>query len=290
MSDEYQTIYGVGLLDDIHNYFPRLLYSSGEFRTVQDVMIYVQDRIIQRFNLFTYGRRQYEASIPSHPQVPATRVAPVNTYLRFTTPVAQNTPVESALLPLLRSLIIPSPPRTHRYVAEYQDVIVHSSEEVINRASTETTLDEDIDNNCSICQDRMRQGEIVRTLICRHAYHRACIDNWLLNESVLCPTCRHDIREPFTRSSRNTPQLGPAPTPSHVANPAPVANPVPVAEPVPVANPAPVAEPEDNMPNLEEPVGIQTPPIGRTRINMRDRNDDITNLLSQELWNSILFR
>lgn len=270
MSDEYQTIYGVGLLDDIHNYFPRLLYSSGEFRTLQDVMIYVQDRITQRFNLFTYGRRQYEASLPSHPQVPPTRVAPVNTYVRFTTPVAQNTSVESALLPLLRSLIIPSPPRTHRYVPEYQDVIVHSSEEVINRASTETTLDEDVDNNCSICQDRMRQGEIVRTLICRHAYHRACIDNWLLNESVLCPTCRHDIREPFTRSSRNTPQLGPTPSPS-------------------TASSGPVeGMPEEGMP--EEPAPVHTPPIRSTRINMRNRTDDITNLLSQELWNSILFR
>jgi len=41
----------------------------------------------------------------------------------------------------------------------------------------------------------MRQGEIIRKLnTCQHEFHKECIDNWLLRRSVLCPVCRHDIR------------------------------------------------------------------------------------------------
>jgi hypothetical protein len=40
-ASNYETLYGVGLLDDVHNYFPALLYDSDSFRTVQDVLQYV---------------------------------------------------------------------------------------------------------------------------------------------------------------------------------------------------------------------------------------------------------
>ncbi len=79
----------------------------------------------------------------------------------------------------------------------YEDVIVHASQTMIDGASTEQTLTEDLDTICTICQDRMRQGELTRKLTaCNHDFHRSCIDNWLLTRSVRCPTCRHDIREP----------------------------------------------------------------------------------------------
>jgi hypothetical protein len=88
-------------------------------------------------------------------------------------------------------------------------VIVHASQEIIEAMSTHETLEEDSENNCAICQDTMRQGELVRKItVCSHEFHRSCIDNWLLNSSVLCPTCRHDIREPARApSNRNTPVL-----------------------------------------------------------------------------------
>ena len=53
------SIFNLGLLDDLHNYFPDLLYNSGRFHTVQDVLIYIQQQARTRFNLFDYGARQY---------------------------------------------------------------------------------------------------------------------------------------------------------------------------------------------------------------------------------------
>jgi len=53
------SIFNLGLLDDLHNYFPDLLYNSGRFHTVQDVLTYIQQQAKSRFNLFDYGARQY---------------------------------------------------------------------------------------------------------------------------------------------------------------------------------------------------------------------------------------
>ena len=53
------SIFNVGLLDDLHKYFPDLLYNSSRFHTVQDVLLYVQEQAKSRFNLFDYGARQY---------------------------------------------------------------------------------------------------------------------------------------------------------------------------------------------------------------------------------------
>jgi hypothetical protein len=55
--NSYQTIYGVQLIDDLHNYYPDVLYGPpGQFRTVDDLLGYVRQRTQQRFDLFTYGR------------------------------------------------------------------------------------------------------------------------------------------------------------------------------------------------------------------------------------------
>ena len=46
---------------------------------------------------------------------------------------------------------------------------------------------------------------MIRTLTaCSHEFHISCIDNWLLNRSVICPTCRHDIRDPALATTSAT--------------------------------------------------------------------------------------
>ncbi|KAH8820514.1 hypothetical protein F5884DRAFT_52409 [Xylogone sp. PMI_703] len=47
---------------------------------------------------------------------------------------------------------------------------------------------------CSICTEDFVAGEDVRVLPCKHKYHPACIDPWLLNVSGTCPLCRLDLR------------------------------------------------------------------------------------------------
>ena len=55
------------------------------------------------------------------------------------------------------------------------------------------------DVNCAICQEHTyADGESThqwRQLHCSHQFHRECVDSWL-EQSVHCPVCRADIREP----------------------------------------------------------------------------------------------
>jgi hypothetical protein len=85
----------------------------------------------------------------------------------------------------------------NRFAGLFQDIVVHASQELIDASSNMRTLLMDLEESCSICQDRMRQGENIRRLnACQHEFHGACVDNWFLQRSVLCPVCRHDIRDP----------------------------------------------------------------------------------------------
>jgi hypothetical protein len=63
----------------------------------------------------------------------------------------------------------------------------------------------DLSNNlvgivCTICQDTVVPTDLCRRLnACQHVYHKGCIDEWF-TRSVICPSCRHDVREPRVAS------------------------------------------------------------------------------------------
>jgi hypothetical protein len=65
---QYQRHYEVGLLDDIHNYFPALLYEPERFSSVADVLSYVRACVARRFDLFSAGQRGYDASALAQPR------------------------------------------------------------------------------------------------------------------------------------------------------------------------------------------------------------------------------
>lgn len=220
MNDRYERVYDVGLLDDLHNYFPGLLYEQERFRTVPDVLSYIRQNTSRRFNLFDYGARQYhQSNVPRNTFVHPTQqnipsVPVVNRWTPSSVPQPQAVEADitdaidlSILFPLLRSLdrLTGTPSaqvpvrvnRGNRFAGLFQDVIINASQELIDGASTLRTLLMDLEESCSICQDRMRQGENIRRLnTCHHEFHGECVDNWFLSRSVLCPVCRHDIRNP----------------------------------------------------------------------------------------------
>lgn len=68
---EYETLYGVGLLDDLHNYFPAILYEPEQFRTVAHILTYLQRQTHRRFDLFTFGQTAYNERRAPAPQVQA---------------------------------------------------------------------------------------------------------------------------------------------------------------------------------------------------------------------------
>ena len=41
--------------------------------------------------------------------------------------------------------------------------------------------------DCGVCQCALEVGEIMTRLPCGHAFHRECINKWLLEYSVTCP-------------------------------------------------------------------------------------------------------
>lgn len=217
-SQSYQTVYGSALLDDIHNYFPQLLYRSERFQTLPQVFGYIHRQIDAHFNLGARGRHLYqetEVQAPSTFFIPTPMVPPTamnSQTVRVDLDVEPLTSLAelTALLPLIQRFI--GPGLTTQMRPRQDDVVVHASNEVIQRASTERTLEQDSEEFCAICQDEMHVGEMVRRLtVCQHEFHRSCIDNWLLNRSVRCPTCRFDVRETGRASSTvRSPLLAPA--------------------------------------------------------------------------------
>jgi hypothetical protein len=58
--------------------------------------------------------------------------------------------------------------------------------------------DEEKCNNftqCSICLENYVDESKVRVLLCKHVYHKDCIDTWLSEHNVTCPLCRIDTRD-----------------------------------------------------------------------------------------------
>ncbi|KAK1269229.1 putative E3 ubiquitin-protein ligase RHA2B [Acorus gramineus] len=49
------------------------------------------------------------------------------------------------------------------------------------------------DDDCVFCLERLREGERVRWLDCRHVFHKDCIDGWFRLSNLTCPVCRSPI-------------------------------------------------------------------------------------------------
>lgn len=51
----------------------------------------------------------------------------------------------------------------------------------------------DVDaENCAVCIENFKVKDVVRTLPCKHIFHRLCIDPWLVDHRT-CPMCKLDV-------------------------------------------------------------------------------------------------
>jgi hypothetical protein len=188
----YQIVYGVGLLDDLHNYFPALLYEQNRFLNLTHVFHYIRTQMNQRFNLYSYGANLYNEQNGMNME-PTIRITPINSNMN-----EESLATTSILLSLLSSLSSLPGTRinTNQPMTPMTPVIVRPTPEIIQANTTILPYSEVPHNSiCSVCQDAIRPTESCRKLnFCNHIYHRSCIDTWF-ERSVYCPTCRHDIRE-----------------------------------------------------------------------------------------------
>jgi hypothetical protein len=188
MSDpNYEYVYNVNLLDDMHNYFPALLYNQEQFQNTRDVLRYIREQTNNRFNLFRVGQNLYNQR------------QNVNESVR-TDEFVDSIATTNFLLGLLgangnrlfnRAMLNPN---ATIFTPNFMNpVIINPTQQQIEN---NTEIVRDISGqSCAICQDIIRVDDTCRYLSsCHHVYHQVCIDQWF-TRSVFCPTCRHDIRE-----------------------------------------------------------------------------------------------
>jgi hypothetical protein len=54
-------------------------------------------------------------------------------------------------------------------------------------------LEENLDDQCTVCFCGMEKGEIIIILPCSHTFHDGCLKEWLAKEKV-CPLCKREIQ------------------------------------------------------------------------------------------------
>lgn len=59
--------------------------------------------------------------------------------------------------------------------------------------NSRTTLDGAGGADCVVCLSRLRNGDCVRRLACRHVFHKRCFDGWLDHLNFNCPLCRSSL-------------------------------------------------------------------------------------------------
>uniref|UniRef100_A0A7N0VAU0 RING-type domain-containing protein n=1 Tax=Kalanchoe fedtschenkoi TaxID=63787 RepID=A0A7N0VAU0_KALFE len=66
----------------------------------------------------------------------------------------------------------------------------------LNRACSSELRDEADCSDCVVCLYKLRRGERVRRLECRHVFHKKCLDAWLKQLHFTCPLCRSPVPAP----------------------------------------------------------------------------------------------
>jgi len=201
----YTHFYDSALLDDIHNYFPDLLYIPERFETVPQVMDYIQHEMRQRFDLFSRGRREHlerhreRTRIISTP--PLRPVSAPGISMLFEAGrrnhASQEFNAAADFLNAVGGLFqVPIVPTQHAMPPNFlEPVVVRPTAEQIESGTAMEIVDAE-DEICAVCQDQLQTGTQALSIdACGHRFHSDCIRTWFTT-NVACPVCRHDIREP----------------------------------------------------------------------------------------------
>lgn len=80
--------------------------------------------------------------------------------------------------------------------------------EEVNNLPLKTFLRSDKSENdaeiCAICIEDFKDGDILRVLLCKHEFHKECIDPWLLTRKRTCPVCKTETCH-ATNTATHTP-------------------------------------------------------------------------------------
>ena len=172
---------------------------------------YIQHRTRERFDLFSRGRREYERTrIVNTPPLRAAATPGISMLFeaRNTIPERMNREANVAAeflnaINLMGGIFTPALPMQNMMPQGFLDpVIVRPTAEQIQSATALEIIDGE-EEMCAICQDHMLPGSHALNLNpCDHRFHEPCIRTWF-STNVVCPVCRHDIREPSPSHSQD---------------------------------------------------------------------------------------
>jgi hypothetical protein len=125
------SVYGVQLLDDLHAYFPDILYEPERFDSVQDLLGYIQEQAQEHFNLYNRGRRLHTAARASPaaptpvPVVQTNIPAPIPASIPTSVPASAPAPAPAiaTTAPIQPPAAPPRMQRTPLYTSFYQDTV-----------------------------------------------------------------------------------------------------------------------------------------------------------------------
>jgi hypothetical protein len=194
------------LLNEIHRFFPALIYDYRQFRHVYDVFEYVDYQMDYHFNTYSRNRREYLRQ-PQHvyrrPNTTPRQSRPINPHpippRRSQTvwggaPVVQQSTYPLATNDFITTLLASYMMNPITIPGFADPVVVRPTEAQIDAATVLNTVTIQLETPCAVCQDTMNVQQMTRTInTCRHTFHTTCIDTWF-QRNVHCPICRHDIR------------------------------------------------------------------------------------------------
>jgi len=237
-------IYPIQLLNDLHNWFPDVLYNPGRFRTVQDLLEYIRQGA--DVNPYTRGLQIYRGRTtpltssvnrqPSYTTPPArsTRVPVIHTPARaavgatntaqinefnnlnnlnnvfsnmITTPITTSVrtfPLETLFTDEISMNMLSQLLTPTLQSFLSQTVQVAPTAEELRNATTVLSAPHTFEDNCAICQDLMEETQQLRRI--NHCGHsfHKQCIDTWFGTNVHCPTCRHDIREVSTAPEPTT--------------------------------------------------------------------------------------
>ena len=102
--------------------------------------------------------------------------------------------------------IVLSPITTYRYSIIRRDEGISLNYDTLSRLedvkiglinkrmvlNTKVSLNKDKELFCVICQEKVEENKIIRSLKCTHSFDLECIDKWLVNNKN-CPACKDDV-------------------------------------------------------------------------------------------------
>ena len=225
LNQSYEQYYNIALLDDLHNYFPDILYGDrNRFRSVNDLLDYIRSETRNRFDLFTSAQRRRlrendvndqrndqiriifstDDYVPTNQASTSTQLAQAHLAAAQAAAVAvapaslgpvgplgplgpQRLPsdIAGSLMTLVNLLYPP--------IDNMVPVVVRPTQEQITNATSIIELPNNTEI-CAICQESMTDSQQIRRINhCRHSFHDTCI-NTHFRSNVRCPNCRYDIR------------------------------------------------------------------------------------------------